>query len=151
MGILIHCWCKYDLPQLFQNIFWCYMKKALLTQQLKVPLHPQLITVIEHLLCARHLTKCFILHVLQYLILPTALREKKDPTVLFLGQINFLVIHLCRHYFKRDIDTQKKDVCIHIYVCTHARAHTHTHTHTYIYIQNESRKVHSLFHPSQDA
>lgn len=49
MGVLIHCWCKYNLAYLFQIIFWCHVKRALLTQQLKAPLQPPLITtVIEH-------------------------------------------------------------------------------------------------------
>lgn len=53
MDILIYCWCKYNLAWLFQNIFRCHMKIALLTQQLKVPLQPQFVTVIENLFCAR--------------------------------------------------------------------------------------------------
>ena len=61
-GILIHCWCKRNLVYLFQSIFWFHVKKALLTQKLKVPLQPQLMTtIIEHLLCARHLVSA--LHV----------------------------------------------------------------------------------------
>ena len=37
--------------------------------------------------------------------------------MLFLGHINFLVIHLCRRYFKRDTDTQKKVMSMHVCVC----------------------------------
>lgn len=84
MVTYIHCWCKYNLVQLFQDIFClhCVLKTSV-TEPLKVQLQLRLITmIIEHLLFARHLLKRFTY--IMIFNLPNSLKQKKMIPLCFL-------------------------------------------------------------------